>query len=286
MWREHSTQRLFVTGLVLALFAAVPHYTHAVGGDTCATATVITSLPYSDTGDTSAYNDDYYETCDYTASGAPDVVYSYTPASDMVIDIDLCDSAYDTRLFVFEDTCSAPGSGVRHACNDDTPGCGDDGFRSRLEEVPLTAGHTYYIVVDGYSSYDFGNYELNITQGVDPTGACCDDTTTICQDGVNQSACDGRFDADTLCANLTPACGDGPGDTCAQATQIATLPFHTSGDTTGYSDDYYEVCPYSAAGAPDVVYSYTPASDMVIDIDLCNSDYNTKVLLPQNLVGL
>ncbi|MFQ5499880.1 MAG: hypothetical protein ACE5FH_09425, partial [Candidatus Zixiibacteriota bacterium] len=46
------------------------------GGDDIATATVIPSLPYSNTGTTDGYADDYDETCPYNAPGSPDVVYS------------------------------------------------------------------------------------------------------------------------------------------------------------------------------------------------------------------
>ena len=43
------------------------------------TRAVIPSLPYSDTGTTAGYTDDYDEVCPYSGSTAPDVVYSYTP---------------------------------------------------------------------------------------------------------------------------------------------------------------------------------------------------------------
>ena len=36
-------------------------------------------------------------------AGAPDVVYSFTPTTDMAVDISTCGSLYDTKLYVFED---------------------------------------------------------------------------------------------------------------------------------------------------------------------------------------
>ena len=48
------------TGLGVALLASVSltGSAFAQGGDTCASATVIPSLPYSDTGTTVGFNDD------------------------------------------------------------------------------------------------------------------------------------------------------------------------------------------------------------------------------------
>jgi len=131
------------------------------GGDTCATATVIGALPYFDTGETCSFMDDYDEICPWDAPGSSDVVYEYTPASDIAIDISLCDSAYDTKVYVYVGGC--PGTLV--ACNDDA--CGDDGYKSQLLGVSLTAGNTYYIIVDGYGG-ECGDYIIDVTEVVPP----------------------------------------------------------------------------------------------------------------------
>jgi len=127
------------------------------GGDDIATATVIPSLPYTDAGTTAGYTHNYNEVCPYTATGALDVVYSFTPAVDTYIVVDLCNSSYDTKLYIYQDG-ETPGSPV--ACNDDA--CGSDGYRSLISRVQVFSGSTYYIVVDGYSSSDYGAYELNV----------------------------------------------------------------------------------------------------------------------------
>ncbi len=134
------------------------------GGDTCATATVIGSLPYTDAGTTVGYTNDYDEVCDYTGSTAPDVVYSFTPAADTAIDLTLCTGTtdYDTKLYIYDDTCASPFV----ACNDDF--CSDPFlYVSELTGVPLTGGQTYYIVVDGYGT-GAGEYTLDITEGLPP----------------------------------------------------------------------------------------------------------------------
>ncbi|MHC4609760.1 MAG: hypothetical protein ACYS7M_05380, partial [Planctomycetota bacterium] len=139
-----------------------------VGGDTCGTATAIGALPFSDSGDTCAFTDDYDEVCPYTGSTSPDVVYSYSPAANETVSISLCTgSAYDTKLYVYEGSC--PSAVV--ACNDDAcPGFVSELSSSFNADVSLTAGNTYYIVVDGYAG-DCGLYTIDmaVTGGPPPT---------------------------------------------------------------------------------------------------------------------
>jgi hypothetical protein len=126
------------------------------GGDTVFDATVIQGLPYSDTGNTCGYTNDYDEVCPYTGSTSPDVVYSFTPGSDRLIGVDLCGSQYDTKTYIYD-------SGLNLvACNDDfyfDEVCGV--YVSRIENAPLMAGETYFIVIDGFGG-DCGDYILTI----------------------------------------------------------------------------------------------------------------------------
>jgi hypothetical protein len=123
-------------------------------GDTVDNAIVIPTIPLTVTGNSCEYTNDYDEVCPYQGSFAPDVVYSYVPPADGALVVSLCTSAYDTKVYVWED---APYELV--ACNDDE--CGPDGFRSRLYAVPILAGRTYYIVVDGYGG-ECGEYEMEL----------------------------------------------------------------------------------------------------------------------------
>ncbi|GAH78075.1 unnamed protein product, partial [marine sediment metagenome] len=122
--------------------------------------------PFSDTGNTCSFVDDYDPGC--TSGGSSDVVYEYTPGSDTTVDISLCGSAYDTVLYVYENDCSPP----EIACNDDA--CGGSGYQSQLLGVSLTAGNTYYIIVDGYGG-DCGDYIIDVTEVVPPPN-CPPDT--------------------------------------------------------------------------------------------------------------
>ncbi len=129
------------------------------GGEDISSAVPIQGgLPYNDAGNTCSNADDYDEACPYTGSTSPDVVYSYTPATDVVVDIDLFGSAYDTKVYVYENAAT-PGS--PYACNDDFY----FDFVSKIEGLFLSAGNTYYIIVDGYGT-DCGDYTLTITEFV------------------------------------------------------------------------------------------------------------------------
>jgi hypothetical protein len=127
------------------------------GGETVDDAFPIPALPFTDTGNTCDNLHDYEEMCPYGGSLAPDVVYAYAPPANTVITIDLCASSYDTKVFVYEDVVTP---GAPYACNDDD-NCGYSGYQSRIRNLPIDSGHTYFIVVDGYSSA-CGDYDLSI----------------------------------------------------------------------------------------------------------------------------
>jgi hypothetical protein len=125
-----------------------------VGGDTIVSATPILLLPYSDSGNTCLYVNDYDAICPFSGSTARDVVYRFSPAAPCTIDVSLCTSLYDTKVYIFDNVVNNT-----IACNDDA--CGSDGWKSELNCVPLQGGHNYYIVVDGYST-SCGTYYLDV----------------------------------------------------------------------------------------------------------------------------
>ena len=125
------------------------------GGDDMGTATVITELTQL-VGTTAGYFDDYDEQCAATSTSA-DVVYAFTPAEDMAVDMTTCYSSYDTKLYVYENApanlASTVTGGPASACSDDTnwPGADDcTAWTSYLKGVMMNAGNTYYIVIDGW----------------------------------------------------------------------------------------------------------------------------------------
>ena len=130
---------------------------HAAGGETIETATVIPALPFADGGNTCGNQNDYDVACPYSDSVSPDVVYAYTPDVDMIVDIDLCESTYDTKLYVF-----AGGPDDVVACNDDCWCCEHGEWISRIWPLSLPSGTTYFIVVDGWGS-SCGDYVLHVS---------------------------------------------------------------------------------------------------------------------------
>lgn len=96
---------------------------------------------------------------------APETVYQWTPSTSGVASIDTCNTTsttFDTVVYLRQGTC---GTGTELACNDDTQGCGvvGDGANPRRGSritPTVTAGQTYFIVVDGYTSG--GSFSLNV----------------------------------------------------------------------------------------------------------------------------
>jgi hypothetical protein len=127
-------------------------------GDTVEDPFVIdNALFFHDTGNTCGFTNDYEETCPYDESLSPDVVYQYTATTSLNLRVDLCASIYDTKVYVY-DFAYGYGFGNPLACNDDA--CGVSGWRSQLDFFAET-GHTYHIVVDGYSG-DCGDYTIDV----------------------------------------------------------------------------------------------------------------------------
>jgi hypothetical protein len=143
--------------------AALRAESHRQGGETLSEATGIWSLPFGASGTTAGYQDDYDAACPYS-SDSPDVVYSFfSQEPNVALTIDLCDSNYDTKVYVYtEDTLVV-------ACSDDTCGVPPHYNRSRIENLWLTDYHYYYIVVDGGNG-ESGDYDLTVELAL---GACC-----------------------------------------------------------------------------------------------------------------
>lgn len=157
-------------GKISVPFHPAPARNPMVGGEDCGSATVISSLPYTDFGTTLGAVNDYDEVCPYSGSTAGDVVYAYTPAANEIVEVTVCtnggDAFYDTKIYVFENTCVTPSL----ACNDDScqaPSYTSGAHNSSLNGVSMNAGNTYYIVVDGYGGEE-GDYSLHLEAGTPP----------------------------------------------------------------------------------------------------------------------
>ena len=136
-------------------------------GDIVGDPILIDEIPFHAVGSTIDFNNDYDEECPFSGSTAPDVVYSFTPGTNIIVDISLCDTltAYDTKVYVYENEVgNIPSTTLSEpACNDDECNNPTTSFLSLIESLELVAGNTYYIIVDGYGSSS-GNYELWVTE--------------------------------------------------------------------------------------------------------------------------
>lgn len=93
--------------------------------------------------------------------------------------------------------------------------------------------------------------------------------------------------ANDLDINISADIREG-GETIADAFVIDTLPFTDTGVTCDNENDYDEGCPYTGSTSPDVVYTWTATFNGFLSVDLCGSQYDTKLYMYDaalNLVG-
>jgi hypothetical protein len=255
-------------------------------GDHCSNPFIIPeAFPYQD-ADTS-HNTCNFHNYSWIGDGAPDVIYEMTLASSHMLNINLCQSTWDTKLGVFQTDCYGD---TAYLYNDD--GCYTRAVQSEVEGY-FPPG-TYYVVVDGYSSYcgayildiydiPFGEFDVNPTSITDTVatygpGNIATEVLTVSNGGtdtlrvaasveidpppVSASVPRKQFvDSNTELLNVktektpsnrTPNVPDPGvilqgGDDIANATVIASLPYDITGTTAGYTDDDDESCEYGYA---------------------------------------
>ncbi len=126
-------------------------------GDDIASATPITSMPFLGTGTTVGYTDDYEEDCANFDAPTPDVVYSYTPTQDELLTVDLCNSSFFTNSWIYENDTNTIVACQRFSNTCDEPNV-------YFHQIPIYAGNTYYIVIDGDKILTTeGEYEISCT---------------------------------------------------------------------------------------------------------------------------
>src|SRR5205823_4811077 len=98
---------------------------------------------------------------------SPEQVFQWTPAVSGTATIQTCGAGttFDTVLYLRSGSC-AGGPEVAAGCNDDACSNASGLFRASRLTPTVTAGQTYYIVVDGYGGAP-GTFSLTVT----PPGA-------------------------------------------------------------------------------------------------------------------
>jgi len=133
----------------------------------CNNATVIATLPFSHMGETTCCRGNEItmanaNACTSSYMDGEDYLYKYTPTSNVSIDITLTGTSSYTGLFV-SDRC--PSSGGANCVASATSISGNP----VLCGVSLTAGTTYYIMIDTDPTPNCTPFNINITTSSTPT---------------------------------------------------------------------------------------------------------------------
>lgn len=177
-------------------------------GESCASATAITSLPFAEDSTTVGALNDVDPGLGGCATGpGPDVVYTFTPSTTGTYSVGATpgDVSFDLSIYIVTD-CSNPagtcvaGSNVR--------GIG----RGEFFTATLNAGTTYFIVVDGATQTAQGPFHFALRAG-SPLNEDCNSATTIDPSRLPFSANGTTFNA---------ANDFSPGVPCLRSNQSAT----------------------------------------------------------------
>lgn len=154
-----------------------------VGGN-CANALVVNAMPYSVTGLSTCGAGDCYSSssaCGSSYMNGEDYVLSFTPSATGSFEFVTNSTTTWTGIFVLD---GCPDSGGANCIGSDT----QSGGLPNIQNLNLTGGQTYYIVISTYPSPNCTPFDLTINEEVPPPGC-----------GNNPAAAD-------LCANAVPIC--------------------------------------------------------------------------------
>ena len=151
---------------LIAIGASAPVSPSAVaaGGDTCASPTPISSLPFNDSGNTTGAADDIRITgCSgFLSMPGPDLIYTFNvfPGNNLTFNLTTTDSSYDPAIYIRSACAQTAGACVAHS---DAGGAGQP---ETIMVSGLTPG-TYYFYIDSVFSVDeiggSGPYTLSVT---------------------------------------------------------------------------------------------------------------------------
>ena len=224
-------------------------------GDLIENPFVVTGIPFEATGTTDGFNDDYDEECPYTGSTSNDVVYMFS-TSGGTYDFSLCESGYDTKIYIYDV------NQVNIGCNDDACNSSDGSpFRSLLESVTLEPG-LYYVVVDGYGGQN-GEYELVIDfSGV--RGYSYDTTEKDPDEGVSDSRTEYDFLGYNVYVDNTMVNSDIVEYSTYTVTELSNEETYTFGVTAVYEGDpNYESEMITVTDSP--VYLFGDITGTIVD---------------------
>ena len=234
-----------------------------VQGDSIGNPFVIDALPFSITGSTVGFTDDYNEVCPYSTSAA-DVVYQLTLGTlENPLIVDLCESYYDTKVYIYSESDTTNPI----ACSDDycTASHGQ-AWTSYMEISPeLLPPGIYYIVVDGYNAASEGDYVMDVYES-DPPPPAMDVMYNVYRDGNLLAA--GLADSVTSYLDETATLNDA----CYEVTSLVRT-LGVDGDTL-----YYVETGASNEACGSVVNQ--PPGEFIL---LTPADGDTVMITPDNI---
>ncbi len=267
---------------------------------------LIDAVPYTNSSTTVGAVNNFEFVSGFSAKTSEEHAYSWTPDCSGLYTVSLCGSSYDTYLQVVSDICG--GSPSVLAFNDDA--CG---LSSQLT-YNFTAGTTYYILVEGFSSSSAGAYTLNVTPNAGGNASIAG-TTSICGPGATTATytvsgadagttyswslpagmtangatngasinvnVDASFNSGSVTANLTSACGSTSSLSISVARSVEDAAysneFSHSGNTTGASNSS------SLRASVDNIIKWDVTCHGTYTLSLCGSGYDTYMYLTDGL---
>jgi len=224
--------------------------------DSCGAATVIASIPFSETVDTTAATtgDEDQSICGCNPN-SNSVWYAFTPTTPGTVTIDTFGSTYDTVLDVFTGSC---GEKSFVTCNDDS-----SGVQSRQTFTTCAGGVTYLIEASNFCFSGGGTLMLHVDSSpevADRDGDGLDDCTDNCLFTPNPDQADGD--------------GDGFGDACDSCSGVG----RSDSDGDGVCDEVdncrFHFNPDQADGEADGIGDACDNCPQVLNPDQADSDFN------------
>ncbi|HYD92806.1 MAG TPA: hypothetical protein VEA37_15125, partial [Flavobacterium sp.] len=187
--RKGNVSRKCFGVLFFLAFLLAGNYGYSQVGTTCENPIVIPALPYTTTDDTANYADNYDPDVDASPVCASagdngnhyhsgnDVIYSYTPATDTSIDIEMPDGVAWSAMFVYTDCADI---GIEYAACAAGTSTGD----RVIDNFPVEGGETYYILLSIWATPQTFAYTLNITENTCIEHTVVFDIVPDCENGA------------------------------------------------------------------------------------------------------
>ncbi len=198
-----------------------------------------------------------------SSGSAPERVFQWTPAVSGTATIETCGAGtnFDSVLYLRSGVCAG---GAEVGCNDDACVNSSGLLRASRITPAVTAGQTYFIVVDGYAGAQ-GTFNLTVTP---PAAATTTTTTTSTPTTTTSTTTTSTTTTSTATSTTTTTLAGACGSPAVIPAQGGTF----SGTTSGASSQAGSCG--SSGSAPERVYQWTPAVSGAATIETCGAGTN------------